>query len=141
MTLIPPAHISGPFLNTTPMSLRHERFEWIEKARKAGHSNERIARALGVTGAAVRKVLDKGRQGEPLPAVTAAIPRHNIRMPADIVSLPPNPWDEGERMAHDPRHETYPRFSLVKRPSPTLTKAEATIAAIRAMRDEMRERA
>jgi len=51
------------------------------------------------------------------------------------VSLVRAPWD-GETATPDARPETAPARGI--KGAPTLTKAEATIAAIRAMRDEMR---
>jgi len=52
------------------------------------------------------------------------------------VTLVRAPWD-GETATPDARPETAPPRGI--KGAPTLTKAEATIAAIRAMRDEMRE--
>lgn len=64
-------------------------------------------------------------------ATIALIPRHNVRMPADTVSLARAPW-EGDIMAHDPRPETYPRLTLVK-PNPRRSVTpEGFIALLRA---------
>ena len=46
------------------------------------------------------------------------------------VSLPRAPWDDAEGRP-DPRHETNPRFTLVRPVARRISRADAVIAAIR----------
>lgn len=143
MTLNPPAHICGPMDNFAPLHVRQERWQWIRDQIAAGHEQRAIAAALGVCRGAVSKTalrpmptLTFKPRPEAAPAVALAeVPRRNVRMPADTVSLARAPW-EASTATPDPRPETAPPRGIKGRP--VGSTIEERIAAIREMRDEMR---
>lgn len=63
--------------------------------------------------------------------IVRSVPTGSSAVNETAVSLPRMPWDEPEAPLA-PRPETDPRFSLVRMPKPTPTKAERVIEAIRA---------
>lgn len=151
MTLTPPAHICGSLghLRGRKHPLTAERLQWVAEAVKAGHHQTKIAAALGigieVTYTLVRTARKRGLlpwTQKPAPAAQAvrgvrvAPGKSVVHFPGSSgesrVSLAAMPGDEAE-LRPDPRHETNPRFTLVRvqpRPERRADVAGA-IAAIR----------
>ncbi|GEM_PF-3073746 len=112
MTLIAPAHISGPFRASTKNALKVERTAWIKAQIQHGYSSGRIASALGIEVTVVREIA----KGLGLEFAT--------RKPTLLLA----PWEDP---APCDRSETAPRFTLI-RPAPEPDLIAPVIAAIRA---------
>lgn len=126
MTLTAPKHITGS-LRSCPKPLLVERDDWVASAVQSGHEVHEIAAALGTSRhTAVRLVRAASYRLSIAAPVQAPAPAK--KAPIGI-SLHRAPWEVAT--GHDPRHETTPRFSLV-RVTPEASRIDAVIAAIRA---------
>lgn len=126
--LSPPSHIIGPMVSEAPDELKRERASWIVAKLEDGFSSREIGAALQISGARVLQASSGCRE-----------PGKLNRRTTDI-SLDRATWEKSDP---DPRHETDPRFTLV-RPAPRAETdcIEAVIATIRAIHAEfMTERA
>ncbi|WP_312531665.1 hypothetical protein [Paracoccus sp. (in: a-proteobacteria)] len=115
--LSPPSHIIGPMVSEAPDELKRERASWIVARLEDGFSSREIGAALQISGARVLQASSGCRE-----------PGKLNRRSADI-SLDRATWEKADP---DPRHETDPRFTLVKpvsRPEPDLISR--TIETIR----------
>lgn len=155
MTLTPPAHICGSLghLKGKNHPVIVDRQAWIIAAIKGGHQPAQIAAALGaqkktvlnvVNGARHKGLLPQAQKSAPaapqaLRNVTVAPGKSVMSFPglsgeksANRVSLAAMPGDEAE-LRPDPRHETNPRFTLVRvQPRPEKrADVPGAIAAIR----------
>lgn len=96
--LAPPAHIFGPMPNDAPDDLKLERAKWIAAQASAGYSTRQIATALNISPTTVRGAGAVGRELAPA---------------KQAIGLPRASWED---LRPAPRHETEPRFTLVRTP-------------------------
>ncbi|MDF3606310.1 helix-turn-helix domain-containing protein [Paracoccus sp. DMF-8] len=130
MTLTAPKHITGYMPGGSAphvVQRAHDRLAWIEQSLAAGHSTEAIAAALDIRVQTLKDLMRRARR-EGLLSKPEVAPPAPVAAPRGI-SLHRAPWEV--ETGHDPRHETTPRFSLV-RVTPEASRIDAVIAAIRA---------
>lgn len=130
MTLTAPAHITGSLkdgIKPNAKALRVVRDDWIAAAVQSGHEAHEIATALGTSRHTASRLVSAARYRL---SIAAPVQAPVVLKKAPIgISLHRAPWEV--TTDHDPRHETTPRFSLV-RVMPEVSRIDAVIETIRA---------
>ena len=96
----PPAHIIGAMPNDASEALKLERAKWITAQSAAGYTPSQIAAALKISSTRVHKAAEVGRDLAPA---------------KPTIGLPGASWEDPQPA---PRHETDPRFTLVRAAPP-----------------------
>lgn len=143
MTLTAPSHITGHIGKgdrKAASAARSDRLQWVADHVNQGHSALAISEALGLTQQAATLLICFARRKRMInvDAVSQArtdrvtyIARTDFDRSEshNRVSLPCFPGEAGE-LGPDPRHETTPRFTLVRPPAQP-DRISAVIAVIR----------